>query len=127
VVTLDTTQTRLAGYGFLYELLTGRELPLSDLTKGNYIALLETDRYYTSSPGRRVQRQRVIDNLLGGRAFCPIIRRADKLSAMDETDLRKRCEEIVTAYPAELLRRALSYLYNKETKSSFEICLDHGE
>ena len=32
-----------------------------------------------------------------------------------------RCEEIVTAYPPELLHRALSYLYNKETKSSFEI------
>ncbi len=40
---------------------------------------------------------------------------------MDSTDLRKRCKDIVTAYPPELLRRALSYLYNKETKSSFEI------
>ena len=40
---------------------------------------------------------------------------------MDSADLRKRCEDIVTAYPPELLRRALSYLYNKETKSSFEI------
>jgi len=106
---------------FLYEFLTGRELPLPDLTKGNYIELLEPDRYYTTAPGRRVQRQRVIDNLLGGRSFCPIIRRTDKLSAMEEIDLRKRCEEVVTCYPPELLRRALSYLYNKETKSSFEI------
>ncbi|MGA2939757.1 MAG: Fic family protein [Syntrophobacteraceae bacterium] len=106
---------------FLYEFLTGRELPLRDLTKGNYVELLETDRYYTTAPGRRVQRQRVIDNLLGGRSFCPVIRRTDKLAAMEEIDLRRRCEEVVTAYPPELLRRALSYLYNKETKSSFEI------
>jgi hypothetical protein len=106
---------------FLYEFLTGREIQLPDLTKGNYIELLETDRYYTTAPGRRVQRQRVIDNLLGGRTFCPIIRRTGKLASMEEIDLRKQCEEVVTSYPPELLRRALSYLYNKETKSSFEI------
>lgn len=106
---------------FLYEFLTGRELSLPDLTKGNYIDLLEADRYYTTASGRRVQRQRVIDNLVGGRSFCPVIRRTDKLAAMEEIDLRKLCEEVVTAYPPELLRRGLSYLYNKETKSSFEI------
>lgn len=106
---------------FLYELLTGRELPLPDLTKGNYIALLESDRYYTASPGRRIRRHRIIDNLLGERAFCPIIRRTEKLADMERIDLRKRCEEIVTSYPPELLRRALSYLYTKETKSTFEI------
>jgi hypothetical protein len=106
---------------FLYEFLTGRELPLPDLAKGNYIELLEPDRYYTRAPGRRVQRQRVIDNLLGGRAFCPIIRRTDKLAAMEAIDLRKQCEGVVNSYPPDLLRRALSYLYNKETKSSFAI------
>lgn len=106
---------------FLYEFLTGRVLPLTGLTKGNYIELLEADRYYTTEPGRRVQRQRVIDNLLGGRAFCPVIRRTEKLKAMEGVDLRQRCEDVVTSYPPELLRRALSYLYSKETKSSFEI------
>ena len=40
---------------FLYEFLTGRELPLPDLTKGNYIELLKPDRYYTAAPGRRMQ------------------------------------------------------------------------
>jgi len=106
---------------FLYEFLSGRELPLTNLTKGNYVELLESDRYYTATPGRRMRRQRVIDNLLGGKDFCPIIRRTEKLVAMEGIDLRKRCEEVVTSYPPELLRRALSYLYNKETKSSFEI------
>lgn len=106
---------------FLYEFLTGRKLPLPDLTKGNYIELLDSGRYYTATPGRRIQRQRVISNLLGGKEFCPIIRRTEKLVSMEETDLPKQCEEIVTSYPPELLRRALSYLYTKETKSSFEI------
>ena len=106
---------------FLYEFLIGRSLPLVDLTTGNYIEVLEPDRYYTTTPGQRLQRQRVINNLLGGRSFCPVIRRTDKLVAMEKIDLRKRCEEVVTSYPLELLRRALGYLYNKETKSSFEI------
>ncbi len=106
---------------FLYEFLTGRELPLPYLTKGNYTPLLEPDRYYTAEPGRRVQRQRVIDNLLGGKDFCTIIRRTEKLAAMEGVELQKTCTDIMTSYPPELLRRALSYLYNKETKSSFEI------
>jgi hypothetical protein len=106
---------------FLFEFLTGKELPLPNLTKGNYVEVLEPDRYYTTAPGLRVQRQRVLDNLLGGRLFCPVIRRTEKLLAMEGDDLRKRCEDVVTAYPPELLRRALGYLYNKETMSSFEI------
>jgi hypothetical protein len=106
---------------FLYEFLTGRQLPLADLTKGNYIELLEAGGYYTTIPDRRVQRQRIINNLLGGRGFSPVIRRTEKLAAMEKIDLRKRCEAVTAAYPPELLRRALSYLYSKETKSSFEI------
>lgn len=106
---------------FLFEFLTGKELPLPNLTKGNYIDLLEPERYYTTIPGRRIQRQRVVDNLLGGRFFCPSIRRTDKLATMEGIDLQERCEKIVTGYSPELLRRALNYLYSKETKSSFEI------
>lgn len=106
---------------FLFEFLTEKVLPLPNVTTGNYIDLLEVGRYYTATPGRRVQRQRVNNNLLGNRSFCPMIRHTDKLTTMDEINLRQRCEEVLNAYPPDLLRRALSYLYNKETKSSFEI------
>ncbi|MCC6221141.1 MAG: Fic family protein [Deltaproteobacteria bacterium] len=106
---------------FLYEFLTGTKLALPDLTKGNYVELLEPDRYFTTSPGRSIKRQRIIDNLLGPKTFCPIIRRTKKLSAIEDIDLAKRLENIVSSYPREVLRRALNYLYNKETKSSFEI------
>ncbi len=106
---------------FLYEFLTARQLPLQDLATGNYVNLLEEDRYYTISPGCRVQRHRIVDNLLGSRAFCPVIRRTQKLVSTQNIDLYQLCENVVTDYSPELLRRALSYLYNKETKSSFEI------
>ncbi|WP_213036573.1 hypothetical protein [Candidatus Nitrotoga fabula] len=56
---------------FLYEFLTERTLPLPDLTKGNYIELLEPDLYYTTAPGQRMQRHRVFNNLLGGKISAP--------------------------------------------------------
>jgi Fic family protein len=106
---------------FFYEFLTGKQLPIDDVTSGNYVDALEAKAYYTITNGERARRQRIVNNLLGPKEFCPIIRKTEKLSEMDSADLRKKCEDIITSYPPKLLRRALSYLYNKETKSSFEI------
>jgi len=106
---------------FFYEYLTGKQLPIDDIASGNYVDALEAKEYYTIQNGNKSPRHRIVNNLLGPQTFCPVIRRTEKLSHLDSADLRKRCEDIVTAYPPELFRRALSYLYNKETKSSFEI------
>ena len=106
---------------FLYEFLTERTLPLDDLQQGNYIDLLEPDAYYTVAPSRRVRRQRVNDNLLGDRRFCPTIRRTDVLRDFEAADLSSRCRQIASRYAPALLKRALGYLYARETKSSFEI------
>jgi hypothetical protein len=106
---------------FLVERLTGRRLPLADLKQGNYVDLLDRNDYYTVSPARRVRRQRINDNLLGDGRFCPMVRRTGALRDFEGADHRKRCLEVVGSYPPELLERALSYLYTKETKSSFEI------
>ena len=106
---------------FLYELLTGTILALEDLKQGNYVDLLDPDQYYTVTAARQVRRQRINDNLPGHVGFCPTIRRTDELRGFHEADLTERCKQIVSAYSPELLKRALSYLYTKETKSSFEI------
>ncbi|MCL2646097.1 MAG: hypothetical protein FWD61_03715, partial [Phycisphaerales bacterium] len=105
---------------YLYELLTGHTLPLADVTSGNYVDLLEPDRYYTASP-IQVRRQRVNDNLLGDARFCPMIRRTDSLKAFEAKNLPETCREVLASYPQSVLKRAMSYLYTKETKSSFEI------
>jgi len=68
------------------------------LTKGNYVDLLEAERYFTATPGRRVQRHRIINNLLGGRDFCLVIRKTEKLAAMEKIDLRERCEAVAAAF-----------------------------
>ena len=106
---------------FLYEFLTGETLPLDDLKRGNYIDLLEPDEYYTVSPVRRVRRQRINDNMLGDSRFCPAVRRTDTLRDFETADLPGRCRQVVEGYSPESLKRALGYLYTKETKASFEI------
>lgn len=106
---------------FLYEFITGMHIPLNDLTQGNYIELLEPGEYFTADPGIRERRQRVINNLLGNKDFCPIVRRTEALSSIEATDIYDRCSRLLDSYPSHTVKRALGYLYNRETKSSFEI------
>ena len=106
---------------FLYEFLTGETLPLEDLKQGNYIDLLDPDEYYTITPALQIRRQRINDNLLGDNRFCPMVRRTETIKEFEKADLTKRCRQVVSVFSPELLKRALGYLYAKETKSSFEI------
>ncbi|MGX9366509.1 Fic family protein [Desulfoplanes sp. PS50] len=106
---------------YLYEFLTQRKLPLEDVTRGNYIDLLEPDAYYTIRSPRQIRRHRINDNLLGDARFCPMVRRTKVLRDFEAADLPQRCRHVISAYSPELLRRALHYLYSKETKSSFAI------
>ncbi|MBU1669978.1 MAG: Fic family protein [Actinobacteria bacterium] len=106
---------------FLYEFLTGRTLPIEDLKTGNYVSLLDTNQYFTLRPGRRITRQRIDNNLLGDSRFCPTVRRTKALQDYVDARLADRSREVVSSYSPDLLKRALSYFYLKETKSSFEI------
>jgi hypothetical protein len=105
---------------FLYEFLTGKELDLEPSKVTNYVDLLESPKYVTAE-GIARRRQKVTDNLLGDRRFCPMIRLTDTLKKCIDLQLDQKGMEVVGNYSAEVLRRAVSYLYTKETKSSFEI------
>lgn len=105
---------------FLYEYLTGRRLAASDLRTGNYVPLLDESRYYVAPP-RRSARHRILDNLLGTRAFCPMVRRTERLRAFEDQQLAREARSIVDEFDAETIRRAVSYLFTKETRSSFSI------
>jgi len=106
---------------YLYEFLTDKKLPIDDLKQGNYVDLLENELYYTLETGKSIKRQRIRDNQLGNEHFCPTVRRTEKLQKLEANDLQQKCQKIIAQYPESLLKRALSYLYTKETKSSFEI------
>jgi len=106
---------------YLFELLTGLRLPLDDLDRGSYVELLPSEKYYTAASVRKIGRQRIDDNLLGDALFCPTVRRTRRLLEFEEMDLPQRSRDLVDRYPSELVRRALSYLYTKETRSSFAL------
>jgi len=106
---------------FLFEFLTGKILPIDDLAQGNYFDLLNPDKYHTASPYIKISRQRINNNLLGSKDFCPIIRKTITLNKFEKMDFSARCSSVLSGYSPELLKRALGYLYAKETRSSFEI------
>lgn len=106
---------------FLYEFLTGEKLSLPDLDMGGYVDLLDKDTYYTAEPGRKSRRHRINDNLPGNADFCALVRKTDALTGFEAAGLDRKCKSETIGYPPELLKRALGYLYAKETKTSFEI------
>ncbi|MCD4701732.1 MAG: Fic family protein [Candidatus Aegiribacteria sp.] len=106
---------------YIFEKTTGTQLPVGDLTQGNYLYVLEPSKYYTTDSIKRISRQRVLDNFLGNDQFCPIVRRTEVLTDFETASLQESCREVMSSFPPDILGRALSYLYTKETKSSFEI------
>jgi len=105
---------------YLYELLTGKILNVPDLESGRYIDLLDEDLHIVGAP-TRVRRQRVFDNLLGSKDYCPLIRRTEKLKIDFDKNLAERAKTLVSGVDPGVLKRAVHYLFTKETKSSFAI------
>jgi hypothetical protein len=105
---------------YLYELFTGDTLDAPDVPSGGYVDILNAKLHLTS-PGKKVSRQRVNDNLLGGKDYCPLIRRTEKLGGWTAANLAEEAKLITDSVDPATLARAVQYLYTKETKSSFEI------
>jgi hypothetical protein len=105
---------------YLYELLTGRVLNVPDLTSGRYIDVLD-EELHIAGPPIRVRRQRVFDNLLGNKDYCPLLRRTEKLKTDLNKNLAEQAQRIVSEVDPGVLKRAVNYLFTKETKSSFAI------
>jgi len=105
---------------FLFEFLTGERLSIDDLPRGNYVPALDPSEYFVAE-GVPSARHRVIDNLLGDAGLCPIVRRTNTLEAASLEEFGERARQITLGVDPLLLARALSWLYTKETKSSFAI------
>ena len=107
--------------GYWYEELTGSEVPLNVRVTGNYEPLLDPDFYVTARKAVNSARWRIANNAVGSGKFLPLIRRTPAIRAAEETDWKAMIAETLGAFPQDVLHRALSYLYFKETKSSFAI------
>lgn len=105
---------------YLYEFLTDTSLDVEDLTSGPYVDLLDA-RIHVAGPANRIRRQRVFENLLGNKEYCPLIRRSEKIEVGTAKNLTERALSLVAAVDPAVLKRAIHYLFTKETKSSFAI------
>lgn len=106
---------------FLYEWLNDCVLEeLSNATKGNFVPLIDEKLQYPG-PVRNSKRHRVRNNLPGTRAFCPIIRRTEKLDQLIEMNLSQVAEDHIGKTHKDLLNRAAAFLLLKDSKASYKI------
>lgn len=114
------TSAYLRRLWFFYEWLTGDRLNLPDAQRGSYVPALD-DRYLAHPAPRHSRRHRVLDNLLGDRDWCPLVRRAGIPGPAEVAALAEETRRLVATCQPELLHRSIAYLYTKETKSSYLI------
>jgi len=111
--------------GYLFELLTKKDLGphLKDVrVGGNYVELLNSAKVVTSAP-RRIPKWRVLDNLPGNGDYAPLIELTDEVRHAMRLDWKGEISRAMASGGGDsrLLRRALNYLYVKETVSSYQI------
>jgi hypothetical protein len=106
--------------GFWYEFLTKERLPIEDRPAINYIDLIDSKRYFAGVIVKN-SRWRINNNLLGDVGFCPTIKRTVAISKVLALDFSETLNKISKSYSPEILKRANTYLYKKETRSSFQI------
>ena len=106
--------------GFLFEFLTQQTLNLDFTIGGNYMSILDESKYLT---GKTINNEkwRIKNNLLGVPDFCPMILKTKTVQLAMDYDISKPLFVFQKKYTPSVYRRAFSYLYTKETKSSFEI------
>jgi hypothetical protein len=106
---------------FLYEWLTGTRLELLDAGPVRAVAVVDTDQQYALAQGEPSPRHRVINNLPGTPAFCPMVRRTDALDAWRAMALDVRARETAVRVRPDLVARAAAFLLLNDSRSSFAI------
>jgi Fic family protein len=111
--------------GFLFEWLTNQtlDIPAGLSGRSNYVAVVDEKLQFglNSPKPLRNEKFRVIDNLPGTPTFCPLVRRTQHLQTMTGKGLAELATRKLAGYDKQLLLRAASFLYLKETHSSFEV------
>jgi len=109
---------------YLYEWLMSEELAI-DNSSSNYAMLLDDKFYFTSSSGVKNSRTRIINNFLGNKQFCPMVRKTKKITSKADENIMNMAQiqlnHVHSSINPEQLGRSIEYLYTKETKSSSEI------
>ncbi|MBK9539123.1 MAG: Fic family protein [Flavobacteriales bacterium] len=110
--------------GCLYEWLTGRQAPLPDLAMKNYVPLLDPDLQFAVS-GTPSPRHRIINNLPGTPAFCPLVWRTPALATYIAAGYAEKKDQYLGRFHTDVMQRAAAFLLLKDSKASFAIEGEH--
>jgi Fic family protein len=105
---------------FLFEWLMGKKLKIPDLSTGNFIPLIDEKQQYRIK-GIRSSRNRIINNLPGTVAFCPLIYRTSKLETYLSANLSDQKNVYLKTIHKDILQRASAFLLLKDSQASFTI------
>jgi hypothetical protein len=106
---------------FLYEWLTGRTLPLPAVGKVRAVPVVDPDLQFALAEGVMVSRQKVIDNLPGTPAFCPMVTRTERLQQYAKQDLSARAQAVAGSTHPDVIARAAAFLLLSDSQASFTI------
>jgi hypothetical protein len=106
---------------FLYEWLTQRTLDVPDPGDVRAVPVADPKHHYTLSRGRKSPRHRVLDNLPGDRAFCPLARRTPELERLAGLGLAERAQKVLGRTHPDVLARAAAFLLLSDSRASFNI------
>ncbi|MEA3318188.1 MAG: Fic family protein, partial [Bacteroidota bacterium] len=105
---------------FLYEWLMDIKLDIPDLKTGTYVEIVNSKYQYTG-PVINSTRHRIKNNLPGVPAYCPMIRKTEKLENFLNANLSQQIEIGLNKHDKELVRRTAAFLLLKDSKASFAI------
>lgn len=105
---------------FLYEWLCNETLDVEDAAQGNFVPIINDALQYPG-PSHLSRRHRIRNNLPGTRAFCPLIRRTEKLDHFIALNLSQAAIDHIGKTHADLLSRAAAFLLLKDSRASYTI------
>jgi hypothetical protein len=106
---------------FLYEWLTGEELEVPNPGKVKAVPAVDPRHQFSLPEGRLSSRHKVIDNLPGTPAFCPLVRRTALLESFVGMKLDQRARDVLGRTHPDVVTRAAAFLLLQDSRSSFEI------
>jgi Fic family protein len=106
---------------FLYEWLTGKELPIPDPGPVRLVPVVDPELQFALQTGEPSPRHKVLNNLPGTRRFCPMIRRTPALIAQSDKAFNERAIDVIGRTRRDLVTRAAAFMLLHDSKSSFAI------
>ncbi|MBM5811428.1 MAG: Fic family protein [Gammaproteobacteria bacterium] len=106
---------------FLYEWLTGKTLDVPDPGKVRAVPVLDDEVQFALAEGTISTRHRVLDNLPGTAAFCPLVRRTPALDRYVAARLPEQAREVLGRTHPDVIARAAAFLLLSDSQASFNI------